>query len=87
MLSRTPEQVLIRYGMLNGLTETEAKDCLTNDNLAKDLLEVRQQGLDRLEIKGTPAFLVVHNNKKEMLYGAPDYKTFKTYLQTKILKK
>lgn len=87
MLSRTPEQVLIRYGMLNGLTETEAKDCLTNDDLAKDLLEVRQQGLDRLEIKGTPAFLVMHNNKKEMLYGAPDYKTFKTYLQTKILKK
>jgi len=84
MLSYDPEQVLIRYAMLNGLTETEAKDCLTNDDLAKDLLEIRQQGLDRLEIKGTPAFLVEKNGHREILYGAPDYKTFKAYLQSKI---
>ena len=85
MLARNPEQVLIRYAMLNGLTEAQAKECLTNDNLAKDLLEVRQQGLDLLNIKGTPAFLVVQNGKREMLYGAPDYNTFKAYLQSKII--
>ena len=84
MLSYNPEQVLIRYAMLNGLTETQAKDCLTNDDLAKDLLEIRQQGLDRLDIKGTPAFLVEKNGQREILYGAPDYKTFKAYLQSKI---
>lgn len=87
MLSRNTEDVLIRYAMLNGMTEAQAKECLTNDNLAKDLLEIRQQGLDRLDIKGTPAFLVVKGSQREMLYGAPDYKTFKTYLQTKILSK
>ena len=85
MLSRNPEQVLIRYAMLNGLTESQAKECLTNDNLAKDLLEIRQQGLDRLNIKGTPAFLVVQKGYREMLYGAPDYNTFKAYLQSKII--
>ena len=85
MLSRDPEQTLIRYAMLNGMTEQQAKDCLHNDDLAKDILEVRQQGLDRLEIKGTPAFLVVQNGQREMLYGAPGYRTFKAYLQSKII--
>lgn len=85
MLSRNPEQVLIRYAMLNGLTESQAKECLTNDALAKDLLEIRQQGLDRLNIKGTPAFLVIQNGQREMLYGSPDYNTFKAYLQSKII--
>ncbi len=81
MLSRNSEQVLIRYAMLNGLTEAQAKQCLHNDELAKDILEVRQQGLDRLKIKGTPSFLVVQGNRKEILYGAPDYKTFKAYFE------
>lgn len=80
VLARNTEQVLIRYAMLNGMTEAQAKECLTNDALAKDILEVRQQGMDRLNIKGTPAFLVVNNGKKEILYGAPDYETFKEYL-------
>lgn len=84
MLSRDPEQVLIRYAMLNGLTETQARDCISNDELAKDILEIRQQGLDRLKIKGTPSFLVVKNGQKEMLYGAANYSTFKAYLQSKI---
>ena len=83
MLSRNTEQVLIRYAMLNGMTEEQAKVCLSNDALAKDILEIRQQGMDRLEIKGTPAFLVVSGNKKEILYGAPDYQTFKEYLTLK----
>ncbi|MBQ8464855.1 MAG: DsbA family protein [Alphaproteobacteria bacterium] len=85
MLSRDPEQTLIRYAMLNGMTEQQAKDCLVNDDLAKDLLDIRQQGLDKLEIKGTPAFLVIQNNHREMLYGAPGYRTFKAYLQSKII--
>ena len=84
MLSRNTEEVLLRYAMLNGLTETQARDCINNDNLAKDIIEVRQQGLDRLKIKGTPAFLVVKGNEREILYGAPDYRTFKAYLQSKI---
>jgi len=83
-LSHNPEQVMLRYAMLNGMTQEQAQQCLTNDNLAKDLLEVRQQGLDRLEIKGTPAFLIVKNGKKEIMYGAPNYKTFKNYLETKL---
>ena len=85
MLAYDSEQVLIRYAMLNGLTEAQARDCIHNDDLAKDILEVRQQGLDRLQIKGTPAFLVVQNGKKEILYGAPDYRTFKAYLHSKIV--
>lgn len=85
MLAHNPDQVLIRYAMLNGLTESEAKECITNDDLAKDILEIRQQGLDRLDIKGTPAFLVEQNGQREMLYGSPDYGTFKAYLQSKIL--
>lgn len=84
MLSRNSEEVLLRYAMLNGLTETQARECISNDNLAKDILEIRQQGLDRLKIKGTPAFLVVKGNERDILYGAPDYKTFKAYLQSKI---
>ena len=84
MLARNTEQVLIRYAMLNGLTETQARACLSNDNLAKDLLEIRQQGLDRLKIKGTPAFLVINNGQREMLYGEPNYRTFKSYLEAKL---
>ena len=84
MLAYDSEQVLIRYAMLNGLTEAQARDCIHNDDLAKDILEVRQQGLDRLQIKGTPAFLVEKNGQKEILYGAPNYRTFKAYLQSKI---
>lgn len=83
-LSRNPDEVLVRYAMVNGLSEVQARACLTNDDLAKDLLEIRQQGLDRLEIKGTPSFLVVKNGQREMLYGAPSYKNFRAYLEAKI---
>ena len=86
MLSRNSDQVLIRYAMLHGMTEEQAKACLTNDELAKDILEVRQQGLDRLEIKGTPAFLVDYKGTKEIIYGAPNYQTLKNYLETQLSK-
>lgn len=84
MLSRNTDDILIRYAKLNGLTEEEAQACLHNDELAKDLIEIRQQGMDRLKIQGTPSFLISYKGKKEILYGAPNYKTFKAYLEAKL---
>ena len=86
LLSHNTDKVLIKYAKLYGMTEEEASACLSNDNLAKDMLEIRQQGLDRLGIKGTPAFLVDYKGSKEIIYGAPNYQTLKNYLETKLSK-
>lgn len=84
ILSRNTDKTLINYAVHNGLTEQQAKDCLKNDELAKEILDVRQQGLDRLKIQGTPAFLIVKGNNKEIIHGIPDYNIFSAYLQKRI---
>ena len=44
-----------------------------DDAKAREILNRRQQAMDNFKIQGTPAFLIVGKNMREMYYGAPSY--------------
>lgn len=79
-LSFNSENLLKSYALANGLKKTEATECLKNDQLAQQILNDRQEAVDKLKMQGTPAFLINHNGQYEIIYGAPDYEKLKFYL-------
>lgn len=86
-LSLNAEKVLSEYAALNGLSKEAAAKCLKDDKLAEQIIEERQQAIDKLKVQGTPALLIVDKKGKEVIYGAPDYETLKAYLQKKLANK
>lgn len=70
-LSRDPEKVLKQYAALSGVSSEKADGCLKNDEVAQEILEVRQDGVTQLGIQGTPSFVISTAEGKELLSGAP----------------
>ena len=87
MLSSSSEKVLMKYATANGLSPTAAQDCLKNDKLAEQILANRQEGIDKLKMQGTPAFLISGNGSNEIIYGVPSYEDLKSYLEKRLEKK
>lgn len=83
-LSMRTEKLLTEYASLNGLSKEEAAKCLKNNKLAQNIIEERQQGIDKLNIQGTPALLIVSKHGKEVIYGAPDYDELKALLEQRL---
>lgn len=80
MLSFNTEKILKSYALANGLNKTDAAKCLENDTLAQQILNDRQEAIDKLKMQGTPAFLIAHNGLYEIIYGVTDYEELKNYL-------
>ena len=86
-LSFRTEKILSEYAALNGLSKEAAAKCLKDEKLAEQIIEERQQAIDKLKVQGTPALLIVSKDGKEVIHGAPDYETLKAYLQKKLTNK
>lgn len=84
--SSRSEQVIADYAAHNGITKEKALECLKNDDAAKDIIEVRQQAIDKLKIQGTPSFLLVTPRSREVIYGVPGYANLKNLLDKKLPK-
>ena len=83
-LSARSDQVLADFAAHNGISKETALKCLKNDKIAEEILDIRHQGIDKLNIQGTPSFLLIANGKKEMIYGAPSYPVLKNLLLQKL---
>ncbi len=79
-LSFNTEKILKSYALANGLKKADAEACLKNDSLAQQIINDRQEAIDKLKMQGTPAFLISYNGQYEIIYGVPDYEALKTYL-------
>lgn len=82
--SSNSEKVFADYAALNGLSREKATECLRNDDNAKDIIDIRQQAMDKLKINGTPSFLLISNNDREVIYGVPDYESLQKLLDKKL---
>lgn len=83
-LSRNPEKVLKQYAALSGLNSNEAEACLHNDDVAREILLNRQNGITQLGIQGTPSFVISHNGKNELLGGVISYENLSQLIDSKL---
>ena len=84
--STRSEQILADYAAHNGISKAKALECLKDDAAATDIIEVRQQAIDRLKIQGTPSFLLVSPGSREVIKGVPGYASLKALLDKKLPK-
>lgn len=82
--SNRSDQILADYAAHNGISKETALKCLKNDTTATDIIEVRQQAIDKLKIQGTPSFLLVSPNSREVIHGVPGYAPLKNLLDKKL---
>lgn len=83
-MSRKSEQVLIEYASLNGISKEKALSCAQDENVSKELIDIRAQAIERLGINGTPSILIVKGKDKELIPGAIDYASIKAILERKL---
>ncbi len=79
-LSFKTEKLLTSYAELEGLSADKAKACMEDDDMAKEIMSVRQDAMEKLKIQGTPSFLVRGEGGEEVLPGVPDYERLKEVL-------
>jgi protein-disulfide isomerase len=65
-LAPNPEQIMMQYAKLGGLSEEKAKACLQDTKLQDAIVAERTDASQKLEIKATPTFLI---NGKEKIEG------------------
>lgn len=85
-LGSDTEKALTKYAIANGLSKAAVEECLKNDTIAQRILTNRQEGIDKLKMQGTPAFLISGNNINEIIYGVPNYDDLKEYLEKRLEK-
>lgn len=84
MLSFKSDKMLATIAAANGLSLTAAETCLTDDKLAEDIIANRQEGIEKLKMQGTPAFLITDGTNNEIIYGVPDFDELKSYLDARL---
>ncbi len=75
---------LLRYAAEFGVDYDEAISCLKDKKKATDIATTRYEAFKQLDIKGTPAFLVVGPDGNEIVYGVVTYSSFKEYLDSRL---
>lgn len=83
-LSLNSEKLLTSYAAHNGITKEKALACMKDDSIAKELIETRQEAVDKLKMQGTPALLIVSSEGKEVIHGAPEYSVLKALLEKRL---
>lgn len=83
-LSRNPEKLIAQYASLNGITPSKALECMKNDEVAKEILENRQNAMTQIGIQGTPSFVIAHGSERELLQGAPTVEAFTSIFNKKL---
>ena len=72
-LSFKTEKIFTSYAELEGIDKAKAKSCMEDDDMAKEIMSIRQDGMEKLNIQGTPAFLIRSKLGEEVIHGAPNY--------------
>ena len=85
--SKKSEQILIDYAALNGLSKEKAESCLKDDNVAKELIAIRQDAIDTLKIQGTPSLLISTKKGYEVIHGARNFEDLKAIIDEKLAEK
>ncbi len=75
-LSFKTEKLLAGYAATEGLTEEKAKACMEDDAVAAEIMAIRQDGMEKLGIRGTPSFLIRGADGEDLFPGLPDYERF-----------
>ncbi len=84
-LSSKYEKVISQYALLSGLSNDELKACLRNeDAFSNEIMANRGNAIEFLGLQGTPSFLVVKGNDREVLHGLPSYGKFAALLNEKL---
>ncbi len=83
-LSLRSDKLLSEYASLNGITKEKALECMKDDKIAKEIVEGRQEAIEKLKIQGTPAFLIVSDEGNEVIHGAPSYQALKNLLEKRL---
>ena len=77
---------LFKFAAEYGLTYDETKACMNDNTIAQDIVSNRQEALTRLQVQGTPAFLIRGADGNEIIYGAPSYHQMKEYLDSRLMR-
>lgn len=72
-LSFKSEKLLIGYAKDEGMDEYTARKCMKDDKVASEILYIRQQAMEKLDIKATPSFLIRSAKGDELITGVPSY--------------
>ena len=78
------EKLLLDYAQINGLSKEKSLACLKDDKIAAEIMYVRQQAMEKLQIQATPSFLLRSNDGDELITGVPNYKTLTEKLNKRI---
>ncbi|MBP5398879.1 MAG: DsbA family protein [Alphaproteobacteria bacterium] len=78
------EKLLLDYAQINGLSKEKSLACLKDDKIAAEIMYVRQQAMEKLQIQATPSFLLRSNDGDELITGVPNYKALTEKLNKRI---
>ena len=74
------DDALNKYAKQFGLSDAEIKKCNDNKKLTSDILMTRDSAINDIGITGTPSFIIVSQNKKELI-GPHKYSELKEHLE------
>jgi len=80
-----PEETLMQYASMSGLTPEKAKTCLDDTKLMDALVELRTTAAEKYDITGTPTFLI--NDGEEKIVGARSVEDFSKIFDKILAKK
>lgn len=75
---------LFRYAAEYGIGYDEALACISDQTAAQEIIANRQDGIMRLKMQGTPAFLFSGADGNEIFYGVIKYNKLKEYLDNRL---
>ncbi|MBR5599096.1 MAG: thioredoxin domain-containing protein [Alphaproteobacteria bacterium] len=78
------DKKLNEYTKEFGFTEDDIKYCKDNKKITSDILLVRDNAITKLGIMGTPSFVVVGKDGKEIINGAKKYSHLKDYIEKRL---
>lgn len=83
-LSFRTEKLLAGYAGGEGVSEEDAKTCMNDDEVAAEIMYIRQQAMEKLNVQATPSFLIRGADGDTLLIGVPDYQKLSDLLNKKL---
>ena len=74
-MNRT-QKYLVEYAGLNGMSAEKAEACMKDERMVEEIADIRQEGIKKLKITGTPSFVVVSGDKYEFIEGILKYQGY-----------
>lgn len=78
------KEALNKYAKEMGMSDAEIQKCDDDKKLTSDILLTFNSALKTFEIEGTPSFIVVGKDGKELIRGSRSYDDFKEYLNKRL---